>query len=141
MPHGPIRLSILVAGMALGSIGATLALAGLGVAFPVAALLSGAAAGVVQYGVLRVQPAPVRPEPPDHAGDHALERQLAEIRAYTASLRHDLRGVLSPALMMSDRLLKHADPAVQKAGHAVVRSIERATTLLADSRERMALDA
>ena len=70
-----------------------------------------------------------------------MRAQLDAYRAHTAMLRHDLRGVLSPALMMSDRLLNHADPAVQRAGTAVVRSIERATSLLATSREIMAAPA
>jgi hypothetical protein len=42
--------------------------------------------------------------------------------------------------MMSDRLLKHDDPAVQRAGSAVVKSIDRATALLADSKSLMAPD-
>ena len=34
----------------------------------------------------------------------------------TATLRHDIRGILSPALLTADRLLNHADPAVKRAG-------------------------
>ena len=41
---------------------------------------------------------------------------------------------------MSDRLLNHADPTVQRAGSAVVRSIERATGVLSESRAFMAPD-
>ena len=52
------------------------------------------------------------------------------MQAQTAALRHDLRGALSPALMVSDRLIAHADPAVRRAGEAVVRSIERAAALV-----------
>ena len=65
---------------------------------------------------------------------------MDDFRAATATLRHDLRGVLSPALMMSDRLLNHADPSVQRAGQAVVKSIERATTLLGENRARLTDD-
>ena len=54
--------------------------------------------------------------------------------AATATLRHNLRGALSPALMMADRMAAHADPAVQRAGQIVVRSIERATALISATR-------
>ncbi len=47
-------------------------------------------------------------------------------------LRHDIRGALSPALLTADRLLSHADPAVQRAGDIVVRAVERAAALLSD---------
>jgi hypothetical protein len=47
-------------------------------------------------------------------------------------LRHDIRGALSPALLTADRLLTHADPAVQRAGDIVVRAVERAAALLSD---------
>ena len=47
-------------------------------------------------------------------------------------LRHDIRGALSPALLTADRLLTHADPAVQRAGDVVVRAVERAAALLVD---------
>ncbi len=45
-------------------------------------------------------------------------------------IRHDMRGALSPALLLADRLLNHADPAVKRAGDIVVRSIERAASLI-----------
>ena len=48
-------------------------------------------------------------------------------------LRHDIRGALSPALLTADRLLTHADPAVQRAGDIVVRAVERAAALLSDT--------
>ena len=140
---GPLRLSILAAAAAFGAVGAALAMWGAGLPFLLAALVAAALAGLVQYAALRTRPptmapvstpAPTAAEPDPQA---AMRAKLDEYRAHTAMLRHDLRGVLSPALMMSDRLLNHADPAVQRAGGAVVRSIERATALLATSRELM----
>lgn len=135
---GPIRLSLLAGLMAFGAIGATLALIGIGVQLLVAAAGAAALAGLVQWMALRAQPPA---EPPERAEAAGLRNRLQAYRAHTAALRHDLRGVLSPALMMSDRLLNHADPAVQRAGTAVVRSIDRATSLLTGSRELMALEA
>ena len=138
---GPLRLSILAAAAAFGAVGAALAMWGAGLPFLLAALVAAALAGLVQYAALRTRPpAPVptpTPAPAEPDPQAAMRAKLDEYRAHTAMLRHDLRGVLSPALMMSDRLLNHADPAVQRAGAAVVRSIERATELLASSREIM----
>lgn len=135
--QGPGRLAALAAILSFGGTGAALALTGLGLPFLLAAALGSAAVGLVLYPALRQQapPAPATGPEPDQ-----LSQVQAELQAYrdaTAGMRHDLRGVLSPALMMSDRLLKHADPAVQRAGQAVVRSIERATDLLATNRETL----
>jgi hypothetical protein len=64
----------------------------------------------------------------------AMAARLAEVEARASSLRHDLRGILSPALMVTDRLLNNPDPAVQRAGQAVVRTVERATDLIQASK-------
>ena len=66
---------------------------------------------------------------PNGSPDPEIARKLArlaELEAATSSLRHDLRGMLSPALLVVDRLLAHSDPKVVKAGETVVRSIKRA---------------
>ncbi len=55
----------------------------------------------------------------------ALAR-LAALEATIATLRHDLRGMLAPALLVADRLLAHEDPRVVKAGETVVKSVRRA---------------
>jgi hypothetical protein len=51
------------------------------------------------------------------------------------ALRHDLRGILSPAMLIADRLQSHADPAVQRAGAVVMRTVERAAARLAETKE------
>jgi len=51
-----------------------------------------------------------------------------------AVLRHDLRGILSPALMVSDRLLAHGDPSVRKAGDVVAKTVQRLTDRLEETR-------
>ena len=60
------------------------------------------------------------------------QQQVAELRAQASALRHDLRGILSPALLSADRLANSQDPASRKAADVVIRSVERATTRLAD---------
>ena len=59
-----------------------------------------------------------------------LER-LAELEAATSELRHDLRGMLAPALLVSDRLIAHSDPKVVRAGETVVKAVRRAEERLA----------
>jgi len=52
--------------------------------------------------------------------------RLAELEATTSTLRHDLRGMLAPALLVVGLLLAHSDSKVVKAGKTVVNAIERA---------------
>jgi hypothetical protein len=61
-----------------------------------------------------------------------LERELAERMEQQRRLRHDLRGALSPVLLVADRLIAHPDPAVQRSGDIMVRTVERATGLLSE---------
>ena len=115
------------AGSAFGTAGAVLALMGVGAPFLVAAVGVSACAGLLLYGVM--------PRPGPTAQSYAvLKARVDATEAQAASLRHDLRGTLSPALIVSDRLAVSADPAVRKAGEAVIRSIERASALIAASR-------
>lgn len=60
--------------------------------------------------------------------------RLAELEAMTSLLRHDLRGMLAPALIVVDRLLAHSDPKVVRAGETVVKAIERAEQRLSATR-------
>ena len=58
--------------------------------------------------------------------------QLAELRQQVAALRHDVRGILSPALLVADGLLGHAEPKVKRAGEVMVRTVQRASERLAE---------
>lgn len=60
--------------------------------------------------------------------------RLAELEAATSSLRHDLRGILSPALMTADRLLGSPDPMTRRAAEAMVRAVERSSERLSQTR-------
>ncbi len=101
-----------------------LALMGVGAPFLLAAFAASACAGLVLYAAM---PRPV----PIAQDQDTVQARIDAIETRVAGLRHDLRGALSPALIMSDRLAESADPAVRRAGEAVVRSIERASALLA----------
>ena len=60
--------------------------------------------------------------------------RLAELEATTSTLCHDLRGMLTPAFLVVDRLLEHSDPKVVKAGMTVAKAIERAGERLVATR-------
>ena len=56
-------------------------------------------------------------------------RHLAALGTAMAKIQHDLRGILSSALLVSDRLENSADPEVQRVTPTLVSSIERAVKL------------
>jgi hypothetical protein len=66
------------------------------------------------------------------AETETAQHEVAVLRAQASALRHDLRGILSPALLSADRLANSQDPASRKAADIVIRSVERATARLAD---------
>ena len=69
------------------------------------------------------------------AATQQLELDLAHRTEQQRKLRHDIRGALSPVLLVADRLLGNADPGVKRSGEIMVRTVERATALLVDSGE------
>lgn len=135
-----LGLAVLAGAGAFGATGLALALLGLGVpylaAMLAAALLAGMAAFVALHALVVRPLAPLGSAAPGALGkDVAQQRaRLAALEAATSSLRHDIRGLLSPALLVSDRLLAHSDPKVVRAGETVVRAVTRATERLAATR-------
>jgi signal transduction histidine kinase len=69
------------------------------------------------------------------AGEQA-KRRLAAMETQAATLRHDLNGILSPALLTADRLLNSPDPSVRRAGEVMVRTVDRATARLAETKNQ-----
>jgi hypothetical protein len=57
----------------------------------------------------------------------ALERNVT-------SLRHDLRGILSPALLTADRLVDNENPALRRVADVVIRTVDRATARLSETK-------
>lgn len=43
----------------------------------------------------------------------------------TPKLRHDIRGIISPAMLAADQLDENPDPLVQKAAQTITESLER----------------
>lgn len=149
MGQTALWLSVLAVAVVFGACSAALALLGLGVPFLVAALAVSLVAGAGLHVALRVKLQPLERLARDRAGPLASEpdrgsrrpagapepqERVHELEAEASRLRHDLRGVLSPALMMADRMAAHADPAVQRAGEVVGRSVDRATALIDSTR-------
>lgn len=74
----------------------------------------------------------------EQALDDAAWREAAardEQHASLSRLRHDVRGALSPALLIADRLMMSGDADKTRAGELIVKSITRATELLATTKQ------
>ena len=48
-------------------------------------------------------------------------------------LNHDLRGALSPALLLAERLERHGDPVVAQGGAIISAALERASEMGRDA--------
>jgi signal transduction histidine kinase len=55
--------------------------------------------------------------------------RLAAVGTAVAKMSHDLRGILSAALLVADRLTMSREASVQQAGEVIVRAVHRATAL------------
>jgi signal transduction histidine kinase len=62
------------------------------------------------------------------SGDEGVAAAASE---HTAALLHDLRNLLTPALLLTERLQGHADPGVRKTADRLAQSLDRAVALLA----------
>jgi signal transduction histidine kinase len=56
--------------------------------------------------------------------------RLAALGTVVAKVSHDLRGILTPALLTAERLQLNADPRVQRAGETLALAVDRATDLV-----------
>jgi signal transduction histidine kinase len=56
--------------------------------------------------------------------------RLAALGTVVAKVSHDLRGILTPALLSAERLQLHQDPKVQRAGETLIQAVDRATELV-----------
>ena len=70
-----------------------------------------------------------QPDTPEALGAWRM-RRLAELGVAQAKINHDLRNLMTSALMVADRLEGSADPKVSRSGALLVAAIERATALI-----------
>ena len=132
LPFRALPWFVLVSALASCAGGAALAVAARPaswLALVAAALVAGAAVAVLLERLV------LRPSRRMAAATQAKDAALAARIELQRRIRHDMRGALSPALLLADRLLNHADPAVKRAGDIVVRSIERAASLIEEPDE------
>lgn len=64
------------------------------------------------------------------------DARAAEAERALSELRHDLRGILAPAMLSVERIMGHADPEVVRVAKVVAASIERAAARLERTRRR-----
>jgi hypothetical protein len=60
----------------------------------------------------------------------AVQLRVEQLERLISELRHDLRGAVSPAALVADRLRQNADPAVQRSGNTISTVIERVLAIL-----------
>ena len=60
----------------------------------------------------------------------AAQSRVEELERLVSELRHDLRGAMSPAVLIADRLRRSSDPAVQRAGQTIGSVVERVLAIL-----------
>ena len=61
----------------------------------------------------------------------AAEASVLAQQKELSRLRHDLRGILSPALLLADRLSMSDDPMAKRTAEAMISTIERAEQAIA----------
>ena len=59
--------------------------------------------------------------------------RLAAVGTSAAKIGHDLRNVLAPALLSSERLELHSDASVRRAGEVIMNAVERASELIGET--------
>lgn len=58
------------------------------------------------------------------------DARVEELEQLVSELRHDLRGAMSPAALIADRLRQNNDPAVQRSGKTIGIVVERVLAIL-----------
>lgn len=62
--------------------------------------------------------------------EDAVQSRVEELERLVSKLRHDLRGAMSPAALIADRLRQHSEPAVQRSGKTIGLVVERVLSIL-----------
>lgn len=62
--------------------------------------------------------------------DDAAQARVAELERLVSELRHDLRGAVSPAALIADRLRQSGDPTIQRSGNTISVVVERVLAIL-----------
>jgi hypothetical protein len=62
--------------------------------------------------------------------EQSSQDQLEQLEKLISSLRHDIRGMITPALLIGDRLTLNGDPPIQRSGIMITGIVERIVSTL-----------
>jgi hypothetical protein len=62
--------------------------------------------------------------------EQSAEARTEQLEKLVSSLRHDLRGAVTPVALLADRLKMNGDPAVQRSASMIATVVERIVTTL-----------
>ncbi|HUN43416.1 MAG TPA: hypothetical protein VMU81_24230 [Acetobacteraceae bacterium] len=62
--------------------------------------------------------------------EDAARSRVEVLERLVSELRHDLRGAISPAALVADRLRQNADPAIQRSGRTIGLVVDRVLAVL-----------
>jgi len=57
--------------------------------------------------------------------EKSAQARVEELEGLVSSLRHDLRGAITPAALIADRLRHNSDPAIQRSAARLAAVVER----------------
>ena len=57
--------------------------------------------------------------------EQAPQDRIEQLEKLVATLRHDLRGVITPAALIADRLRNSSDPSIQRSAARITDVVER----------------
>jgi signal transduction histidine kinase len=62
--------------------------------------------------------------------EESAEARIEALERLVSSLRHDLRGAITPAALIADRLRQNSDPAIQRSAARIAQVVERVMSRL-----------
>ena len=62
--------------------------------------------------------------------EEAEQYRIEQLEKLISHLRHDLRGLVTPALLVAERLELNGDPTIQRSGMMITGVVERIITTL-----------
>ncbi len=57
--------------------------------------------------------------------EQSADTRVDQLEKLVSSLRHDLRGLITPASLIADRLRLNTDPAIQRSANMISGVVER----------------
>jgi hypothetical protein len=62
--------------------------------------------------------------------DQSAQARIEQLERLVSELRHDMRGAISPAVLIADRLMRNGDPVVQRSGRTIQAVVDRVLSIL-----------